>query len=78
MNQRDTSSKIMIVQEMIHLLVMQRFKSITLHVYHQLIKTEYESLSIIMICLTQNIIENMIINEQNAKIQSLFKRDFNA
>lgn len=58
----------MIVQEMIHLLVMQRFKSITLHVYHQLIKTEYESLSIIMICLTQNIIENMIINEQNAKI----------
>lgn len=68
----------MIVQEMIHLLVMQRFKSITLHVYHQLIKTKYESLSIIMICLTQNIIENMIINEQNAKIQSLFMRDFNA
>lgn len=63
---------------MIHLLVMQRFKSITLHVYHQLIKTEYESLLIIMICLTQNIIENMIINEQNTKIQSLFKRDFNA
>lgn len=77
MDRRGTPPRIAIVREMIRLLVAQRFKSTTLRAYHQLVKTEYESLSTAMIRLTRNIIGNTTINEQNAKIRSLFERGFN-
>ena len=42
-----------------------------------LINSEYATLSTAIIYLNQNIIINMIINEHNVKIQSLFKCGFN-